>query len=104
MKPFFFFFSSRRRHTRSDRDWSSDVCSSDLGATLTLGFGGIISALHAYGQESGAAGASSAQLAQQQFSDAQAIKGAREQITQAETAAAQSAASYANQLVSAEDR
>src|SRR5206468_9594592 len=24
------FFSSRRRHTRSDRDWSSDVCSSDL--------------------------------------------------------------------------
>src|SRR2546421_1260741 len=27
----FFFFSSRRRHTRSDRDWSSDVCSSDLG-------------------------------------------------------------------------
>src|SRR5216683_1924476 len=29
---FFFFFSSRRRHTRSDRDWSSDVCSSDLAA------------------------------------------------------------------------
>src|SRR3989454_3051809 len=27
--PTFFFFSSRRRHTRSDRDWSSDVCSSD---------------------------------------------------------------------------
>src|SRR5204862_7432244 len=27
----FFFFSSRRRHTRSLRDWSSDVCSSDLG-------------------------------------------------------------------------
>src|SRR5699024_12123656 len=26
-----FFFSSRRRHTRSKRDWSSDVCSSDLG-------------------------------------------------------------------------
>src|SRR2546421_1412467 len=26
----YFFFSSRRRHTRSDRDWSSDVCSSDL--------------------------------------------------------------------------
>src|SRR2546421_1801384 len=26
---FVFFFSSRRRHTRSDRDWSSDVCSSD---------------------------------------------------------------------------
>src|SRR5690606_39380119 len=29
---FFFFFSSRRRHTRFSRDWSSDVCSSDLAA------------------------------------------------------------------------
>src|SRR2546422_3502393 len=29
---FFFFFSSRRRHTRCSRDWSSDVCSSDLAA------------------------------------------------------------------------
>src|SRR5205085_8542708 len=28
----FFFFSSRRRHTRFDCDWSSDVCSSDLEA------------------------------------------------------------------------
>src|SRR3989449_6060182 len=28
----FFFFSSRRRHTRCSRDWSSDVCSSDLQA------------------------------------------------------------------------
>src|SRR2546429_4219923 len=27
-----FFFSSRRRHTRCSRDWSSDVCSSDLSA------------------------------------------------------------------------
>src|SRR5699024_11233690 len=27
---YFFFCSSRRRHTRSKRDWSSDVCSSDL--------------------------------------------------------------------------
>src|SRR5690606_40490258 len=26
----YFFFSSRRRHTRFSRDWSSDVCSSDL--------------------------------------------------------------------------
>src|SRR6266478_9434755 len=30
---FFFFFSSRRRHTRFDCDWSSDVCSSDLRQT-----------------------------------------------------------------------
>src|SRR5437660_12634706 len=30
---FFFFFSSRRRHTRWPRDWSSDVCSSDLDET-----------------------------------------------------------------------
>src|SRR5256884_6627820 len=28
--PPLFFFSSRRRHTRCSRDWSSDVCSSDL--------------------------------------------------------------------------
>src|SRR2546426_2211962 len=28
----FFFFSSRRRHTRLQGDWSSDVCSSDLDA------------------------------------------------------------------------
>src|SRR2546427_12237097 len=31
----FFFFSSRRRHTRFDCDWSSDVCSSDLALSLT---------------------------------------------------------------------
>src|SRR5439155_16828847 len=29
-----FFFSSRRRHTRWPRDWSSDVCSSDLGGSM----------------------------------------------------------------------
>src|SRR3989440_3570368 len=34
----FFFFSSRRRHTRSDRDWSSDVCSSDLYAVRAFEF------------------------------------------------------------------
>src|SRR5699024_11927509 len=47
----FVFFSSRRRHTRSKRDWSSDVCSSDL----VLG-GGVIgsefaSAWNSYGGE-----------------------------------------------------
>src|SRR5690606_40813412 len=30
-----FFFSSRRRHTRFSRDWSSDVCSSDLPVQMT---------------------------------------------------------------------
>src|SRR2546429_7051698 len=30
-----FFFSSRRRHTRCSRDWSSDVCSSDLDLNLS---------------------------------------------------------------------
>src|SRR6266498_5201846 len=33
---FFFFFSSRRRHTRCGRDWSSDVCSSDLRTVAPL--------------------------------------------------------------------
>src|SRR5690606_28604770 len=32
-----FFFSSRRRHTRFSRDWSSDVCSSDLGFGEDIG-------------------------------------------------------------------
>src|SRR2546426_10184903 len=31
----YFFFSSRRRHTRLQGDWSSDVCSSDLSTTAT---------------------------------------------------------------------
>src|SRR2546429_2413160 len=34
----FFFFSSRRRHTRCSRDWSSDVCSSDLGTYNSKSF------------------------------------------------------------------
>src|SRR5947207_9455167 len=34
----FFFFSSRRRHTRSLCDWSSDVCSSDLGTKISCVF------------------------------------------------------------------
>src|SRR2546426_7616804 len=36
---FFFFFSSRRRHTRLQGDWSSDVCSSDLHALGGVGVG-----------------------------------------------------------------
>src|SRR6478736_3991494 len=38
MFVFFFFFSSRRRHTRFDCDWSSDVCSSDLARDSGVNF------------------------------------------------------------------
>src|SRR6266508_4697416 len=38
-----FFFSSRRRHTRWPRDWSSDVCSSDLAAiVMVAAFSGFV--------------------------------------------------------------
>src|SRR5215210_3616285 len=47
---FFFFFSSRRRHTRYIGDWSSDVCSSDLGELArvsgrTSPFGAVLDAV-----------------------------------------------------------
>src|SRR2546422_9569349 len=53
---FFFFFSSRRRHTRCSRDWSSDVCSSDLDSwglirafpVFGCGLGGYESAFMRY--------------------------------------------------------
>src|SRR6266498_2471838 len=37
-----FFFSSRRRHTRCGRDWSSDVCSSDLGVSEAAADGAAV--------------------------------------------------------------
>src|SRR2546429_855771 len=37
LRPCMFFFSSRRRHTRCSRDWSSDVCSSDLDGERRIG-------------------------------------------------------------------
>src|SRR5690606_41026945 len=45
-----FFFSSRRRHTRFSRDWSSDVCSSDLTWNSTIGdlFVDLYKALNVY--------------------------------------------------------
>src|SRR2546422_7663706 len=43
----FFFFSSRRRHTRCSRDWSSDVCSSDL--RRNRGLAGLLLRLRAIG-------------------------------------------------------
>src|SRR5690606_40927104 len=39
----FFFFSSRRRHTRFSRDWSSDVCSSDLILPIRMAMGALVS-------------------------------------------------------------
>src|SRR5256884_5442846 len=51
----FFFFSSRRRHTRCSRDWSSDVCSSDLITALNtflfkaVRFRALQDAPHAFG-------------------------------------------------------
>src|SRR2546430_611561 len=48
---FFFFFSSRRRHTRFDCDWSSDVCSSDL--CEQPGFGVLRQAVSRPGLECG---------------------------------------------------
>src|SRR2546430_16614488 len=42
-----FFFSSRRRHTRFDCDWSSDVCSSDLkGMAATMGYARVTDLAH----------------------------------------------------------
>src|SRR2546422_10498795 len=43
---FFFFFSSRRRHTRCSRDWSSDVCSSDLLAEVAVDPHDLAGGLH----------------------------------------------------------
>src|SRR5207247_4420714 len=44
---YIFFFSSRRRHTRSTRDWSSDVCSSDLIVLNHVGALNEVGAQHA---------------------------------------------------------
>src|SRR3989475_5938510 len=55
---FFFFFSSRRRHTRFDCDWSSDVCSSDLAPGMAArGKGSIINVSSMAGQIGLAGGA-----------------------------------------------
>src|SRR5690606_40530837 len=48
-----FFFSSRRRHTRFSRDWSSDVCSSDLYASTVRSEyrGQPVGVMHACGHD-----------------------------------------------------
>src|SRR5690606_30319149 len=47
----FFFFSSRRRHTRFSRDWSSDVCSSDLKTALGIYLIAAIATMLVWGSE-----------------------------------------------------
>src|SRR2546430_8794842 len=51
-----FFFSSRRRHTRFDCDWSSDVCSSDLGRGAEVLAGAAQQDVAAHGFHPGARG------------------------------------------------
>src|SRR2546421_1200642 len=67
----FFFFSSRRRHTRSDRDWSSDVCSSDLELfkkdTIVVDFGTATTFDCITADEGGAGGAGGARGAKGRF-------------------------------------
>src|SRR5690606_41092841 len=46
-----FFFSSRRRHTRFSRDWSSDVCSSDLAPRVRVHRGPDIARLVLYARK-----------------------------------------------------
>src|SRR2546422_11755314 len=46
---FVFFFSSRRRHTRCSRDWSSDVCSSDLRKGCSVHVQEMLRALQGHG-------------------------------------------------------
>src|SRR2546429_6032463 len=57
----FFFFSSRRRHTRCSRDWSSDVCSSDLGAPASCPGAGW-NYFNAFDESSTGAGGKNAQV------------------------------------------
>src|SRR5205809_7671637 len=57
-----FFFSSRRRHTRCSRDWSSDVCSSDLKTSEIASRGNV--SLARYSKEGGKNAQALAQLAQ----------------------------------------
>src|SRR5271169_3614004 len=65
----FFFFSSRRRHTRCYRDWSSDVCSSDLSANVVAAVRKSASGAHLVLVSSQAAGGPSPNGARVRASD-----------------------------------
>src|SRR3712207_8029221 len=81
---FFFFFSSRRRHTRYWRDWSSDVCSSDLWDGMTeRKFGRIVNIGSVNGQagQYGQVNYAAAKSGIHGFTKALAQEGARAGIT-----------------------
>src|SRR5690606_7545057 len=80
----FFFFSSRRRHTRFSRDWSSDVCSSDLIADAQMRV--------AEAQRN---------VTRTQEDGARSVARAQEQLAQAQQSAADSIASAQRQIASA---
>src|SRR5690349_24208957 len=62
-----FFFSSRRRHTRSLRDWSSDVCSSDLEGGVAAAEDHATADLHAIGEIDFMSGRDDAAVAEEKY-------------------------------------
>src|SRR2546430_4416845 len=74
-----FFFSSRRRHTRFDCDWSSDVCSSDLAGQGVAPDGGGAVPSERFRVIRAHAPASFVQLAQAELGLAVAVVGGRAQ-------------------------
>jgi phage-related protein len=74
------------------------------GAALSLGLGGIVSALHAYSQVSASPGVSGAQMAATMFSNATAVRNAQQAIAQARQQAAFQSASAVDSLTSAQER
>src|SRR5690625_7409361 len=73
-KIFIFFFSSRRRHTRWPRDWSSDVCSSDLTYGQAPSYGQV-SPAPSYGAPSPSPGYGQAPASPAPWSPAQGSPG-----------------------------
>src|SRR5579862_9307413 len=83
----FFFFSSRRRHTRWNCDWSSDVCSSDLDDTVSRidASTGRISTIPLAGRPGGiAVGAGGVWVADQTSDQLLLIDPGSDQVTQAQ--------------------
>src|SRR5256885_2759111 len=73
----FFFFSSRRRHTRLQGDWSSDVCSSDLGVEIgshVVELGGVRAGAGAHPAQVGAQHAAPLPARLNQAADASPVR------------------------------